>query len=69
MWTIENRPHYDRDRLRYPSDLTAELRAPPQRLFPQVRLRASTAMSSDWGSPAAWAFTEERIAATVSSTE
>ena len=22
MWTIENRPRYDRDKLRYPSDLT-----------------------------------------------
>ena len=22
MWTIENRPRYNRDRLRYPSDLT-----------------------------------------------
>jgi transposase len=24
MWTIENRPRYDRDKLRYPSDLTDE---------------------------------------------
>ena len=24
MWTTENRPRYDRDKLRYPSDLTAE---------------------------------------------
>jgi transposase len=24
MWTMENRPRYDRDRLRYPSDLTDE---------------------------------------------
>ena len=24
MWTTENRPRYDRDRLRYPSDLTHE---------------------------------------------
>ena len=24
MWTIENRPRYNRDRLRYPSDLTNE---------------------------------------------
>ena len=22
MWTAENRPHYDRSKLRYPSDLT-----------------------------------------------
>jgi transposase len=22
MWTLENRPRYDRDKLRYPSDLT-----------------------------------------------
>ena len=22
MWTTENRPRYDRDKLRYPSDLT-----------------------------------------------
>jgi hypothetical protein len=24
MWTKENRPHYNRDHLRYPSDLTDE---------------------------------------------
>jgi len=24
MWTTENRPRYNRDRLRYPSDLTDE---------------------------------------------
>jgi transposase len=24
MWTIKNRPRYDRDKLRYPSDLTDE---------------------------------------------
>ena len=24
MWTIENRPRYDRGKLRYPSDLTDE---------------------------------------------
>ncbi|HEX4079312.1 MAG TPA: IS5/IS1182 family transposase, partial [Rhizomicrobium sp.] len=24
MWTTENRPRYNRDRLRYPSDLTNE---------------------------------------------
>ena len=24
MWTTENRPRYDRDKLRYPSDLTDE---------------------------------------------
>ena len=24
MWTTENRPRYDRDRLRYPSDLTTD---------------------------------------------
>jgi hypothetical protein len=24
MWTPENRPRYDRDKLRYPSDLTDE---------------------------------------------
>lgn len=24
MWTIENRAHYNRDHLRYPSDLTDE---------------------------------------------
>jgi hypothetical protein len=22
MWTVENRPRYNRDRLRYPSDVT-----------------------------------------------
>ena len=35
----------------------------------QLRLTASTAMSSDCGAPAAWALTEANIAATVSSTE
>ena len=30
MWTTENRPRYDRDKLRYPSDLTdAEWGAAP----------------------------------------
>ena len=24
MWTLENRPRYDRSKLRYPSDLTDE---------------------------------------------
>jgi|GEM_PF-2597949 hypothetical protein len=24
MWTVENRPRYNRDNLRYPSDLTDE---------------------------------------------
>ena len=24
MWTADNRPRYNRDKLRYPSDLTAE---------------------------------------------
>ena len=28
MWTKENRGRYDRSRLRYPSDLTDEVRAP-----------------------------------------
>jgi hypothetical protein len=26
MWTLENRPRYDRNKLRYPSDLTDQSR-------------------------------------------
>ena len=29
MWTADNRPRYNRDKLRYPSDLTAEPLIPP----------------------------------------
>jgi hypothetical protein len=28
MWTTENRPRYNRDKLRYPSDLTEDEWAP-----------------------------------------
>ena len=31
MWTTENRPRYNRDWLRYPSDLTDEEWAPSSR--------------------------------------
>ena len=34
MWTIENRPRYNRDRLRYPSDLTDEEWALVEPLIP-----------------------------------
>ena len=34
MWTAENRPRYNRDRLRYPSDLTDEEWALVERLIP-----------------------------------
>ena len=34
MWTTENRPRYNRDRLRYPSDLTDEEWALVEPLLP-----------------------------------
>ena len=37
MWTSENRPRYNRDRLRYPSDLTDEEWALIEPLIPPAR--------------------------------
>jgi hypothetical protein len=37
MWTIENRPRYDRDKLRYPSDLTDEEWAHIEPLIPPAK--------------------------------
>ena len=37
MWTIENRPRYNRDRLRYPSDLTDEEWALVEPLIPPAK--------------------------------
>ena len=37
MWTIENRPRYDRDKLRYPSDLTDEEWSHVEPLIPQAK--------------------------------
>jgi transposase len=37
MWTIENRHRYDRDKLRYPSDLTAAEWAQIEPLIPPSR--------------------------------
>jgi hypothetical protein len=34
MWTMQNRPRYNRDRLRYPSDLTDEEWALAEPLIP-----------------------------------
>jgi hypothetical protein len=45
MWTLENRPKYNRDHLRYPSDLTDDEWAyiapliPPPRPHPLLRPR------------------------------
>ena len=36
MWTSENRPRYNRDKLRYPSDLTDEEWAHIEPLIPRV---------------------------------
>ena len=35
MWTTENRPRYNRDKLRYPSDLTDEEWGHLEHLIPQ----------------------------------
>ena len=37
MWTTENRSRYDRDRLRYPSDLTDDEWAQVERLIPPAK--------------------------------
>ena len=37
MWTTENRPRYNRDRLRYPSDLTDEEWALVELLIPPAK--------------------------------
>lgn len=37
MWTAENRPRYNRDKLRYPSDLTGEEWAPIEPLIPPAK--------------------------------
>ena len=37
MWTIENRPRYDRDKLRYPSDLTDEEWSHVEPLIPPAK--------------------------------
>ena len=37
MWTPENRPRYDRDKLRYPSDLTDEERSLVEPLIPPAK--------------------------------
>jgi len=37
MWTAENRPRYNRDKLRYPSDLTAEEWAHIEPLIPPAK--------------------------------
>lgn len=38
MWTTENRPRYNRDKLRYPSDLTDEEWAHIEPLIPPAKL-------------------------------
>ena len=49
MWTQENRPRYDRDHLRYPSDLTDEEWAVVAPLIPPPRpgVAASAAPTCD----------------------
>ena len=37
MWTIENRPRYNRDKLRYPSDLTNEEWALVEPMIPPAK--------------------------------
>jgi transposase len=37
MWTTKNRPRYDRDRLRYPSDLTEEEWSRVEPLIPPAK--------------------------------
>jgi hypothetical protein len=38
MWTLENRPRYDRSKLRYPSDLTDEEWALQSAIRPSARI-------------------------------
>jgi len=40
MWTTENRPRYNRDKLRYPSDLTDEEWALVEPLIPPAKSTA-----------------------------
>jgi len=53
MWTAENRAHYDRSQLRYPSDLTDEEWALVRPEIPRARLRIPTiaAIDSDQNQP------------------
>ena len=37
MWTTENRPRYNRDKLRYPSDLTNEEWGHVEHLIPSAK--------------------------------
>ena len=43
MWTTENRPRYDRDRLRYPSDLTDEEWSLVEPLIPRPSVAVANA--------------------------
>ena len=40
MWTADNRPRYNRDKLRYPSDLTDAEWAHIEPLIPWLSMRA-----------------------------
>ena len=50
MWTTENRPRYNRDKLRYPSDLTDAEWGHIEPLIP----RPSVAAASDASTCARW---------------
>jgi hypothetical protein len=43
MWTTENRPRYNRDKLRYPSDLTDEEWALVEPLIPPASMAGDDA--------------------------
>ena len=45
MWTAENRPRYNRDKLRYPSDLTDEEWRHLEHLIPPANVVAADARS------------------------
>ena len=47
MWTDENRPRYNRDKLRYPSDLTDEEWGEVAHLIPPARRGGRRRMSLD----------------------
>ena len=46
MWTIENRHRYDRDRLRYPTDLTKAEWSLVKPLIPPANEAAASALST-----------------------
>ena len=53
MWTAENRPRYNRDKLRYPSDLTDEEWALIEPLIPPAKRAVANGglICARWSTP------------------